>query len=198
MPRRSIRSVVADLRTERRVGRPLVEKAVRKRIEPRHLAEPGRLGRLHAGNVPRLGRAPARRPARVEASVGSDPIEPGAERGAPLEALEALPRRQQRLLEGVLGILETSQHPVAMHVKLTAVGLGQLLERDGVPGPCPRNELVRHEPCVAHPPRGEIGGVSAQFRDVGVSASSTARTGPGRRRMTNLCGCERPRAERNE
>ena len=112
---------VAVLRTEQCVGRPLIEKPVGKRIEPWHLAEPARLGRLHAENVPLFGQAPARRPAGIQAPVGRDPIEPGAERRAPLEIFEALLCGRQRFLESILRILETSQHPVAMHVKLTAV-----------------------------------------------------------------------------
>src|SRR5207244_9793614 len=89
------------------------------------------------GNVRILGRASAGRPTRVEAPVGGDPVEPSAERGASLEPSEALPGRQQRVLDGVLGILKGSKHPVAMQLELAAVRLGQLPERVAVPGPRP-------------------------------------------------------------
>ena len=36
--------------------------------------------------------------------------------GATLERSEALPGGQQRLLQGVLGILKGSEHPVAVHL----------------------------------------------------------------------------------
>ena len=91
--------LVAGLRAERHVDRTL-EEGVRKRLQPDHLAEPGRLGRFHPGHVPLLGRAPAGRAARVEAPVGGDPVQPGAQRGAFLvEPAEALPGGQQRVLE---------------------------------------------------------------------------------------------------
>jgi hypothetical protein len=39
-----------------------------------------------------------------------------------------LPGSQQRVLEGVLGILEGSEHPVAVHLQFPPVRLGQLGE----------------------------------------------------------------------
>jgi hypothetical protein len=105
--------LVAGLRAERHVDRAL-EEGVGKWLEPHDLAEPGRLGRFNLGHVPLLGRASAGRPTRVEAPVGGDPVEPGAERGAAFEPSEALPGGQQRVLEGVLGVLEGSEHPVAV------------------------------------------------------------------------------------
>ena len=128
---------VAGLGAERHVDRAL-EEGVGKRLEPHDLAEPGRLGRLDPGDVPLLGRAPAGRAQRVEAPVGGDPVEPGADRGASLEPAEALPGGQQRVLQGVLGVLEGAEHPVAVHLQLPAVRLGQLAERVAVPGPRPR------------------------------------------------------------
>src|SRR5262249_54500938 len=73
----------------------------------------GRQGRCGLRHAPLPGRAPARRAARVEAPVGGDLVQPGANRGASLEPGEALPGGQQRVLEGVLGVLEGSEHPVA-------------------------------------------------------------------------------------
>ena len=104
-----------------------------------HTTSPNPVG--SGGSTPGTSHAFAgRRPAsaaRVEAPVGGDPVEPGAERGAALERAEALPGGEQRVLEGVLGVLEGTEHPVAVHLELPAVRLGQLPERVAVPGPRP-------------------------------------------------------------
>ena len=97
--------LVAGLRAKRHIDRTL-EKGVGKRLQPYNLAEPGRLRWYNSGKVPLLGGSSAGRAARIEAPVGGDPIEPGAERGAFLELTKAFPGGQQRLLQGVLGILE--------------------------------------------------------------------------------------------
>jgi hypothetical protein len=98
---------IPGLGAERHVDRPL-EEGVGKWLEPYELAEPGRFGWFNLGHVPLPGRASARRPTRVEAPVGGDPVEPGSDRGASLEPSEALPGGQQRVLEGVLGVLQGS------------------------------------------------------------------------------------------
>ena len=93
-----------------------------------------------------LAGSSAGRAKRVEAPVGGDPVEPPADRGAPLEPSEALPSGQQRVLQGVLGVLEGSEHPVAVHLQLSAVRLGQLPERLAVPGPRPADQVGCHHP----------------------------------------------------
>ena len=128
--------LVAGLRAGRHAGRVL-QQGVGKRLEPDDLAEPGRLGRFDPGDVPLLGGPPAGRAACVQAPVGGDPVQPGAERGALLEPGEALPGGQQRVLHGVLGVLQGAEHPVAVHLQLPPVRLGQLTERVAVPGPRP-------------------------------------------------------------
>lgn len=80
------------------------------------LRRAGSAGRFNVGHVPFLGWASAHRPAGVEAPAGGDPVQPGAQRGASLEPSEALPCGQQRVLEGVFGVLEGSQHPIAVHL----------------------------------------------------------------------------------
>src|SRR6266545_2020430 len=181
--------LVAGLGPERHVDRPLQE-GVGIWLEPYKFAEPGRLGRFNLGHVPPPGGASAGRAPRVEAPVGGDPVEPGADRGAALEPSEALPGSQQRVLEGVLGVLEGSEHPVTVHLELPTVRLGQRPERLAVPGPRPADQLGCHQ---LHPrrtplallvdltvstPTGSQTGrsVPAQFLDVVVSASSTAQT----------------------
>src|SRR5262249_7013477 len=100
---------------ERHVDHTL-EKGVGKWLEPYDLAEPGRLRRFNLGHVPLLGRSSTGRAKRVEAPVGGDPVEPGAERSASFEPSKTLPGGQQRILQGVLGILEGSEHPVAVRL----------------------------------------------------------------------------------
>src|SRR5262249_36228171 len=136
---------VAGFRAERHVDRTLEER-VGTRLEPAGLAEPRRLGRLHPGNVPLLGRAPAGRAACVETPVGGYPVQPGPERGASLEPSEALPGSEERVLEGLLSILEGAKHPVAVQLELSAVRLDQLAEYIAVPRPCPPDPVGSHPP----------------------------------------------------
>jgi hypothetical protein len=92
-----------------------------KWLEPYDFAEPGRFWWFSFRDVPLLDRASAGQPTGVDTPVGGDPVEPSAERGAPLEPSEALPCSEQCLLEGVLGILEGSEHLVAVHLELRPV-----------------------------------------------------------------------------
>ncbi len=144
-----LRLFVACLRAERRGDRPF-EQGVRIGLEPHDLAEPGRFGRFDLGDGPLLGRASAGRAQRVETPVGGDPVQPRADRGPSLEPGEALPGGEQRVLEGVLGVLDRSEHPVAVHLELSTVRLGQLSERGAVPGPRPSDELGRHRSTSRH------------------------------------------------
>jgi Stage II sporulation protein E (SpoIIE) len=52
-----------------------------------------------------------------------------------------LPRGQQCLLQDVLGVLQGSEHPVAVHLWLSTVWLGQLSERLAVPRPGPGDQV---------------------------------------------------------
>src|SRR5215467_227434 len=74
-------------------------------------ASAGGLGR---GGPPRgwHSPAPARGSPRVQAAGGDHPVQPSAERGAPLETGQALPGRQQRILQRVLGVVDRTQEPV--------------------------------------------------------------------------------------
>ncbi len=74
---------------------------------------------------------------RVEAPVGGDLVQPGAQRGAFLGVpADALPGGQHRFLDGVFGVGEGSEHPVAVHLQLPPVRPGQLPERLAISGPC--------------------------------------------------------------
>ena len=48
----------------------------------------------------------------IQRAIGGDPVQPGAERRAFLELLEAAPGGKQRLLEQVLGVLCRADDPV--------------------------------------------------------------------------------------
>jgi hypothetical protein len=70
----------------------------------------------------------------VEADVRCDPVEPGLERRASLEAVERAPRSHHRLLDCVLGVERRAEHPVAVARELPAVILELALQpgwRDG-------------------------------------------------------------------
>jgi hypothetical protein len=73
----------------------------------------------------------------VQAAVGGDPVQPGADRRALLETGQPAPGRQQRLLKRVLGVLGGAKNPVAMDLQLVLIGVHQLPERVLVPGPGP-------------------------------------------------------------
>src|SRR5579872_333520 len=55
------------------------EEGVGKRLKPHNLAEPSRCGWFNPRHIPCLSGSSAGRATRVEATVGGDPVEPGAE-----------------------------------------------------------------------------------------------------------------------
>ena len=63
---------------------------------------------------------------RVQAAVGRDPVEPGAQRGAFLEPAQPAPGREQRFLHDVLGVLERAEDAVAVQLQLCAVRVDEL------------------------------------------------------------------------
>ncbi len=117
--------LVASLGAGSRVGDPL-EEHVGIGLEPDRLVPARRLGQR--ARRPLVGAAPAR-PQGIERAVRRDPVEPRTHRRAPLEPPEAAPRREQRLLEQVLGVLGRADDPVDVQLELTLVGAGQLAER---------------------------------------------------------------------
>ena len=88
--------------------------------------------------------APRRpRPQHVEAHARDDGGQPSAEIVDPRGVGAAEP--QPRFLHGVVHLAHRAEHPVAVHVQLPAMWLGQLPERLAVPGPRPRHQLAgRH------------------------------------------------------
>jgi hypothetical protein len=65
----------------------------------------------------------------VEAGVGRDPVQPGADRRATLEAMQVPPGAQERLLHQILRLVERAQHPVAVHPQLAPIALHERGER---------------------------------------------------------------------
>src|SRR5215469_6066795 len=90
---------------------------------------PGTPSRRASGNGSSQTTSPSR--------VGSGGSTPGM--------FHSLAGGRQRVLEGVLGVLEGPQHPVAVHLQLPAVRLGQLPERVAIPGPRPCDQVGCHQ-----------------------------------------------------
>ena len=88
---------------------------------------PGGLRWLERGY--RRSRPPSRIPQQVEAAVGGDAVQPGAQRGTSGEPRQAPPGGQHRLLEHVLGVGQRAEQPVAVQLHLAPVRLGELAER---------------------------------------------------------------------
>src|SRR5262249_27058032 len=98
-------------------------------------------------------RPPAAGPQRVQAPVGRDPVKPGAQRCPSLVLAEPPPGGQQGLLQYVLGVLHRAEDPVAVQLKLAAVGVGQLAERAVVPAPRPFQRHLGHHGNLLFPVR---------------------------------------------
>ena len=65
---------------------------------------------------------------QVDANVGGDPVEPRAQFPFLFEAREAAPNAKQGLLKRVLGVVQRTEHPVAMRMQAGAIGLDELAE----------------------------------------------------------------------
>ena len=135
--------LIPGLGAGRGVGEPL-EQHVGVGLQPGHLAEPGGLGQLNPGRRPVHRRSPARRAQRVQAAPGGDLVQPDTHRGAALEPGQALPGRQQGLLQRVLRVEGRAEDPVAVHLQLAPVGADELAERLLVAGPGPVYQVRAH------------------------------------------------------
>ena len=73
---------------------------------------------------------------RVQAGVGRDPVQPGPRRGAGVDPAGASPGLLEGLLEEVLGLVERSQHPVAVDQEPAGAGRTARRTAPGLrPGP---------------------------------------------------------------
>jgi hypothetical protein len=121
--------LVARIRLARAVDDAL-EQSVGVGLEPERLAATGGLRRPRSlvGRRRQLGRPPPPIAQRVEAAVGGDPVQPGPQRRAALEAVEPAPGSQQRLLHEVLRVVDGTHDPVAVRLQLAAERSGELAE----------------------------------------------------------------------
>ncbi len=62
-----------------------------------------------------------------------------------------MPGRQQRVLQGILGVVDRPQHPVAVHLQLSLVRADKLAERLPIARPGQIKQLPGHGDIVAHP-----------------------------------------------
>ena len=121
--------------------------AVRERLQPRDVGPGHHLDRADPGPGGRrlqvLRQHPPSPPVEgIQAGVGGDAVQPGPQRRPALEAADVPPRPQERLLHQVLGLLDRTDHAIAMHPQLTAVTLDHPGERRLVTGPGSRNHRV--------------------------------------------------------
>src|SRR5207249_6279853 len=96
------------------VGRD--DKVVRYRLDPGHLGQRVEVGfdRLLRGPKIYRTRAPLFPVQHVEGHVGGDAVEPRSQCRPALEALEAPPGPDERLLHGILGVEGRAEHSVAI------------------------------------------------------------------------------------
>jgi hypothetical protein len=77
-----------------------------------------------------VGEHPPRPAGReAKAGVGGDAVQPVVERGPALVAAQPTPGREQRLLQGVVGVVHRAEHPVTVRVQRRPVLGDQPVER---------------------------------------------------------------------
>jgi hypothetical protein len=134
-----------------RAVRHAFEQHVRVGLQPDRLGPAGGLGWLeHRIHLARPARAVAQ---RVQAPVRRYAVEPGAQRGSALVALESAPGRQERLLQQILGVLERAEDAVAVQLELLSVGIGELAEGVLVSRARPRERGLAQHAVLASPGR---------------------------------------------
>ena len=169
--------------------RPRVRARVRVGLEPDRLAQRLAEAVVWVGRGRVVDREHALGPPldRAQAGVGRDPIEPGAKRASTLEAWQPAPGAEQRLLQRVLGVGVGAEHPVAVGVKLAAVGLDEARERLLVACAVPlRAASLRSSGVIASAPRSAISPASGAARR--RCASPTALRAARAARRSELAG----------
>jgi len=68
----------------------------------------------------------------VEASTRGHGVQPRTQRAAALETRDPTPRSQQRVLQGIVGVVGGPQHAVAVGVQLVSKWFDEPSERGGV------------------------------------------------------------------
>ena len=119
---------------------------IRERLEPRDLVE-----RPPVDPPPVEDRRSATSRSvvldRVRRTLSADSIQPRTQRRPPLEAGTAAPRQARVSLHQILNLVETSEHPVAMHPQLVAVSLNQRGQKTETRLP----PAQRQSPTTPHP-----------------------------------------------
>lgn len=78
----------------------------------------------------------------LQAHVGRDPEQPRTGSAAAFEPRQRPPRQQQRVLQGVLGVVHRTQHPVAVRKKPRAMRLDEVRKSSPVAGTSGRKQIV--------------------------------------------------------
>jgi hypothetical protein len=136
--RRSATSDAFQRRTSRRIrtvrGVAAVGEgpAVGDRLDPRRLGKAGERA-VRGADLAEVHRPGAALAAvdHVEGDVRRDPVEPRLEGRAALEAVVSAPGAEHRLLDGVLGLEDGAEHPVAVAGQVPPVGFEAHLEPAG-------------------------------------------------------------------
>jgi hypothetical protein len=87
-----------------------------------------------------------------------------------------LPCNEQCVLQDVLGVLQGTEHPIAVHPQFSPVRLGQLSKRFAIAGSGPDDQVGRQHFSLAllspyrHRRNRELGGEADHFPDIAVSA----------------------------
>jgi hypothetical protein len=111
------------------------QKSVRVRLQPRQIGR----GRKRSAGIRRRRAHLMRQHSswqplqRIQAKVRGDPVKPGPEQRTALEFGAPPPRPQECLLHVILGILHRAEHPIAVHLQLAPVHLGQPRESVFIP-----------------------------------------------------------------
>ncbi len=116
---------------------------------------------------------------RLEADVGGDRVQPRAQRASPLEARDGAPGAQQRVLHGVLGVVDGAEHAIAVGVEEAAVGFDE--PGEGVlvaPAGGVEQLALRH--VAPHPLRRALGCQKAISPPSGVATTLRHPLGPSR------------------
>jgi hypothetical protein len=125
----------------------------------------------------------------AQAHVGRDPVEPRGERRARLEAADAAPRPQKRLLQCVVGVVDRAEHAIAVDVQRGAVGCRQIHEGALLAGAGRGHDGVmvrrrRHEAGTGGGPPSCVHGEAANVPGTPPRATNRTPSGPGRTRRS--------------
>src|SRR5262249_49228211 len=142
---------VTRSRTGSRIGKPL-KKRVRVGLQPRHLAQSGRLGQIKLGHLGRVRSRPANLGSQpVQAAIGRDAVQPRPNRRAALETAQTLPSGEERVLQCILRVVDGTQDSVAMELKVAPKWFDKLAKSILVPASGSFDQIRSHFHPLATP-----------------------------------------------